>query len=118
MDDFIQILSKLDINRGIAILAVLGFGIFALVRVFGHMKKGFGVFNVRITGIVIVATFASILAVLNPSAESAAIGILGAIAGYLFGYGVPAEKPQQQNNDEDAKPYKSLKSGTPKSGAP
>ncbi|RJG18761.1 hypothetical protein D4A39_09925 [Alcanivorax profundi] len=77
----------MDINRGIAILAVVGFGVFAMIKVFGHMKDGFGVFNVRITGIVIVATLASILAVMNPSGESAAIGILGAIAGYLFGYG-------------------------------
>lgn len=77
----------MDFNRGIAILAVLSFGIFAMTKVFGHMKDGFGPFNVRITGIVLVAILASILAVMNPSDESAAIGILGAIAGYLFGYG-------------------------------
>lgn len=71
----------------LGLVAVLGFGVFALVRVFRHMKQGFGVFNVRITGIVIVATLASALAVLNPSVESAAMGILGAIAGYVFGYG-------------------------------
>ncbi len=87
MDEFIKALSQMDINRGIALLAVLGFGIFALVKVFAHMKNGFGPFNVRITGLVIVATFASIITVLSPSAESAAIGILGTIAGYLFGYG-------------------------------
>lgn len=87
MDQSLTALAEMDINRGIAILAVLGFGIFALLKIFGHMKEGFGIFNVRISGIVIVATFASILAVLNPSTESAAIGILGAIAGYLFGYG-------------------------------
>jgi len=87
MEEFLTALAKMDFNRGIAILAVLGFGIFALVKVFSHMKDGFGIFNVRITGIVIVATLASILAVMNPSGESAAIGILGAIAGYLFGYG-------------------------------
>ena len=71
----------------LGLVAVLGFGVFALLRVFRHMKPGFGVFNVRITGIVIVATLASALAVLNPSVESAAMGILGAIAGYVFGYG-------------------------------
>ncbi|WP_119918002.1 hypothetical protein [Alcanivorax profundi] len=87
MEDFLNSLATMDINRGIAILAVVGFGVFAMIKVFGHMKDGFGVFNVRITGIVIVATLASILAVMNPSGESAAIGILGAIAGYLFGYG-------------------------------
>lgn len=87
MDQLFAALAEMDINRGIAILAVLGFGIFAMYKVFAHMKEGFGIFNLRIAGIVIVATFASILAVLNPSTESAAIGILGAIAGYLFGYG-------------------------------
>ncbi|USF86415.1 hypothetical protein [Candidatus Endoriftia persephonae] len=84
MEQFLTLLREVEINRGIAILAVVGFGVYALIRVFGHMKEGFGIFNVRITGIVIVATFASILAVLNPDAGSAAIGILGAIAGYLL----------------------------------
>lgn len=97
MDELITLVKELEINRGIAILAVLGFGVFSLIMVFSHMKKGFGIFNVRITGIIIVATFASILAVLNPSSESAAIAILGAIAGYLFGYGTPADK-QDPNN--------------------
>lgn len=87
MDNFLEALSKIDFNRGIAIIAVVGFGVFAIVKIFNHMKEGFGPFNVRITGIVIVATLVSILAVMNPSGESAAIGILGAIAGYLFGYG-------------------------------
>lgn len=87
MEQFLETLSKMDFNRGGAILAVVGFGVFALVKVFSHMQDGFGPFNVRISGIVIVATLVSILAVINPSGESAAIGILGAIAGYLFGYG-------------------------------
>lgn len=91
MEQFLDIFSKMDFNRGLAILAVLGFGVFAMVKVFDHMKEGFGPFNVRITGIVLVATLTSILAVMNPSGESAAIGILGAIAGYLFGYGSKEE---------------------------
>lgn len=87
METFINFVSSLDINRGIAVIAILAFGIFSLNKVLSQMKGGFGIFNVRITGIVIVATLASILAVINPAGESAAIGILGAIAGYLFGYG-------------------------------
>ncbi|MFB9886908.1 hypothetical protein [Balneatrix alpica] len=83
---------EIDINRGIAILAVIGFGIFSVIKVFAHMKDGFGVFNVRIAGIVIVANFASMLAVLNLTSEAAAIGILGAIAGYLFGFGTENKK--------------------------
>ena len=87
MEQFLKTLAEMNLNRGLAILAVLGFGILAMVKVFGHMEKGFGPFNVRITGIVIVATLASILAVLSPTFENGAIGVLGAIAGYLFGYG-------------------------------
>ena len=87
MEDFLKVIASMDINRGIAILVVAGFGVFALLKVFGHMKPGFGIFNVRITGLIVVATLASVLAVLSPTTESAAMGILGAVAGYLFGYG-------------------------------
>lgn len=87
MGAFLDSLAAMDFNRGLALVAVVGFGVFALLKVFAHMEKGFGPFNVRISGIVIVATLVSLLAVMNPSGESAAIGILGAIAGYLFGYG-------------------------------
>ena len=92
MDGLSSVLEQMDVNRGIAILAVLGFGVLAVNKVFSHMKEGFGTFNLRISGIVIVATFASILAVLNPNSESAVIGILGAIVGYLFGVDHRSEK--------------------------
>jgi len=87
MEEIVNLISTMNFNRSLAVLAVLGFGIFAMNKVFSHMKDGFGIFNVRITGIIIVATFVSILAAMNPTGESAAIGILGAIVGYLFGYG-------------------------------
>ncbi|WP_139231780.1 hypothetical protein [Azotobacter beijerinckii] len=45
MDQILDILSKMDFNRGLAILAVVGFGVFAMVKIFGHMKDGFGPFN-------------------------------------------------------------------------
>ena len=95
IEQILKLLSEMNFNRSIAIIAVLVFGLFALCKVFNHMKKGFGQFNVRITGIVIIATFASILAVLSPTIENGAIGILGAIAGYLFGYGSKTDS----NND-------------------
>ena len=104
MDEIITIIKELEIYKGIAILAVLGFGIFSLIMVFRHMKKGFGTFNVRIAGIVIVATFVSILAVLSPTSESAAIGILGAITGYLFGYNVPTDNGNPNNNGNQKTP--------------
>jgi hypothetical protein len=60
-------------------------GLVALVGVFVRMKEGFGPNNLRIVGIVLIATFASVLAVHGDSALTAGMGILGAIAGYLFG---------------------------------
>ena len=96
VEAILSALSEGDLNRGLAIIAIFSFGLIALKSVFGHMKPGFGTFNVRIVGIVIVATLVSILAVLAPSTESAAIGILGVIAGYLFGY---VEKPDSNKSD-------------------
>ena len=45
---------------------------------------GFGPFNLRVVGIVLVATLAALLSVLYQDSINAAMGILGAIAGYLF----------------------------------
>jgi hypothetical protein len=50
-----------------------------------QMKGGFGPQNLRVVGIVLVATLVSLLAILNEQALNAGIGILGAIIGYLFG---------------------------------
>ena len=65
------------------IIAVIGAG--TLVGVFLRMKEGFGPFNLRAVGIVVIATFAALLAVRGDSALTAGMGILGATAGYLFG---------------------------------
>jgi hypothetical protein len=65
------------------IIAALGAG--CLFGVFFRMKPGFGPFNLRAVGIVLVATLASLLALGDASSLSAAMGILGAVAGYLFG---------------------------------
>lgn len=66
------------------IIAALGAG--TLIGVFRKMKPGFGPMNLRAIGIVLVATFAALLAVADAGgALTAAMGILGGIAGYLFG---------------------------------
>jgi len=65
------------------IIAVIG--TLTLVGVFLKMQSGFGPFNLRAVGIVLVATFAALLALKDNSALTAAMGILGGIAGYLFG---------------------------------
>ena len=57
----------------------------SLIGIFYKMKPGFGPFNLRVVGIVLVATFATLLGLIYSGEITAAIGILGAIAGYLFG---------------------------------
>lgn len=64
---------------------IAGLGAIALIGVFSRMQGGFGPFNVRIVGIVLIAVFAALLATTDSSALTAAMGIFGAIAGYLFG---------------------------------
>jgi hypothetical protein len=76
---------------------VVGFiGAGTLVAVFWHMKGGFGPYNLRAFGITLVATFATLLALRSEATLTAAMGILGAIAGYLFSIrsdGPKSEKP-------------------------
>lgn len=64
---------------------IAGIGTLALLGVFWKMQGGFGPFNLRAVGIVLVGTFAALLALHDAGSLSAAMGILGAIAGYLFG---------------------------------
>ena len=64
---------------------IAAIGTVGLVGVFWRMNQGFGPFNLRAVGIVMVATFAALLATREGGSLTAAMGILGAIAGYLFG---------------------------------
>ena len=57
------------------------------------MQSGFGPFNLRAVGIVLVGTFAALLALKDGSSLTAAMGILGAIAGYLFGIKTSESQP-------------------------
>jgi hypothetical protein len=61
-----------------------GFGTLTMAGVFWKMNPGFGTFNLRVVGIVLVAVLAALLGI-NQNSITAAMGILGAIAGYLFG---------------------------------
>lgn len=65
------------------IVAVLGAG--TLLGVFWKMKGGFGPINLRVVGIVLIAALVCLLSLAKSSDITAAMGILGAIAGYLFG---------------------------------
>jgi hypothetical protein len=64
---------------------IAGIGALTLVGVFWRMKEGFGPFNLRAFGITLIATLAALLALHDAASLTSAIGILGAIAGYLFG---------------------------------
>ena len=65
------------------IVATLGAG--TLIGSFWRMKDGFGPNNLRVLGIVLIASLASLLAIAKADSLTAAMGLLGAIAGYLFG---------------------------------
>src|SRR5712671_4353671 len=65
------------------IVAVLGAG--TLVGVFWKMKGGFGPINLRVVGIVLIALLVCFLSLAKANDITAAMGILGTIAGYLFG---------------------------------
>ena len=65
------------------IVAAIGF--VTIVGVFWRMQGGFGPFNFRAIGIVFVGTLSALLAVKDSGSLTAAMGILGAIIGYLFG---------------------------------
>lgn len=77
---------------------IAGIGTLALLLVFKQMKPGFGPFNLRAMGIVVVATFAALLGVDNPTALTAAMGILGAIAGYIFG--IRNTRKEEENEEK------------------
>ncbi len=64
---------------------IAAFGMVALIGSFAKMNQGFGPFNLRVVGIILVGTFSALLALTNGQSMTAAMGILGAIAGYLFG---------------------------------
>jgi len=83
-------------NFTLAISGVLIVGLVTVIGVFKNMKEGFGPFNLKVLGIVLIATFTTVLGLADISKMTAATGILGAIAGYLFGLSRPSgtsEKP-------------------------
>lgn len=65
------------------VIAILG--AITLVGVFYKMQGGFGPFNLRAVGIIFIATLAALLSFQDSGSLTSTMGILGAIAGYLFG---------------------------------
>lgn len=74
------------------IIAVLAAG--SLAGAFLRIKSKFTVLHLRLIGIILVATFATLLALAEDSTLNAAMGILGAIIGYLFGVSSAVEDRQ------------------------
>ena len=67
-------------------IGIIGAG--ALVGVFltfYRRGQGFGPLNLRAMGIVLIGTFAALLAAQGGNGLPAGFGVLGAIAGYIFG---------------------------------
>ena len=64
---------------------IMGLGVVALLGSLARMRGGWGVENLRVIGLILVATFVSLLAIFERDAAKSAFGLLGAIAGYLFG---------------------------------
>ncbi len=74
-------------NTTTALISISVLTLLALLCVFRNMKSGFGPFNLKVYGITLVMGMAAILALTDLSSDKTApiFGLLGAIAGYLFG---------------------------------
>ena len=64
-------------------VVLLGGGV--SIAAFRHMKGGFGPYNLRAAVLPLVITLSVLLALSGKVHGDAAIGLLGAVAGYLFG---------------------------------
>ena len=82
------------------IIAVLGAA--TLIGVFWKMRGGFGPLNLRAVGLVLIAVLATLLAIAKSDNLTAAMGILGAIAGYLFGAKTDSGNAQSNTSRVDA----------------
>jgi hypothetical protein len=76
-------IEAMENQYAVCIVALLGAG--SLLGFFLTKKLGWGPYNLKVVGLILVATFATILAVAQQGHDAAAIGILGTVAGYLFG---------------------------------
>jgi len=75
---------------------IAGFSLIALLLTFWRMKGGFGPQNLRAVGIVLVSGLVCMLSISQKDQLSTAIGVLGAIAGYLFG----SQRENERNDIE------------------
>ena len=76
------------------LIIVASLATITLLGMLWKMNRGIGPFNLRAFGILLLTTFAVLLALVKPTVQSAAIALLGAIAGYLFSFKDPREKEE------------------------
>lgn len=67
----------------IIVIAILG-GI-GIIGALTKMKGSPNSYTLKTLGLILITTFVALLAALNPDSLEIVTGILGAIAGYLFG---------------------------------
>ena len=96
----------------VSVVAVIG--TVTLAGVLWKMKPGFREYSLRAVGIVFVATLVTLLASSEDGYRDSAMGILGAIAGYLFGKDAqnPASGKPGDREPDDGKPSGATRSGT------
>ena len=75
----------------IAMVGLLILGTVTMIGAFVKMKSGVGPMNIRFAGIILISTIAGVLALADITKAEAPIGILGAVAGYLFGFATKSE---------------------------
>lgn len=90
MKDTVRHIGSFMEQQTLWIISAIGAG--TLIGVFYKMKGGFGPVNLRAVGIVLIALLASIISLAKANDLNAALGILGTIAGYLFGANSVTEK--------------------------
>lgn len=96
-------LTSENIFQIIGLIAVLLIGGGTLFGVFKKMKGGFGPQNLSVTIIILVAIFVMIAGLVKTEYFNNAIGILGAIVGYIFGFSNSknvANEPQNPQIDQ------------------
>lgn len=84
----------------VLIALIVAFGATALAFFYfsgGKPSGGVSKLNIRAVGIVFVVVAAAVLAVVYESAVVAAVGLLGAVAGYLFGASAVESNESQAN---------------------
>lgn len=74
-------------NNTIIIISISFLTVIALIGALRNMKNGFGPFNLKVFGITLIIGVSALVALSDIDGQKTApvFGILGAIAGYLFG---------------------------------